>query len=144
MEDQQFLTLSCKLTKEVVSLDLAPDERQRMVAAGPGQHLTPQQFHHVIASAAARKDRRVDMGIIDYCAGDGQEQHKLETEMEAKKKHYSCKEQENEQGELVVIDVRNIYETEIGKFECPANIPVLDPKTRKVIRTLLLHTLTTY
>jgi predicted sulfurtransferase len=33
---------------------------------------------------------------------------------------------------VVLIDVRNIYETEIGRFQCPSAVPVLDPKTRKV------------
>jgi predicted sulfurtransferase len=44
--------------------------------------------------------------------------------------------------ELVLIDVRNIYETKIGRFQVTSEsedkeiIPVLDPHTRQV---LLLH-----
>jgi predicted sulfurtransferase len=110
LDDQRFLTLSCKVTKEVVSLDLAPTERELMIAAGPGEHLSPQQFHDTIANAVARKDKA-------ECIDDT-----------------TCGENGPERGELVLIDVRNIYETEIGKFECPAGIPVLDPKTRKVTR----------
>lgn len=111
LDDQRFQTLSCKVTKEVVSLDLAPAERERMIEAGPGRHLSPQQFHDVIASAAARKEQ-VKNGEMSTDTQDSPEQ-------------------DTERGDVVLIDVRNIYETEIGKFECPAGIPVHDPKTRK-------------
>lgn len=127
LEEQRFQSLSCKVTKEVVSLDLPPDLRERMIAAGPGRHLTPQQFHDVIASAVARADsdkhreshHKVDDGVMK---GEFHEQHQ---QVQSAPEGAGGK-------QLVVIDVRNIYETEIGRFQCPASVPVLDPRTRKV------------
>ena len=84
------------MTKEVVSLDLPPVEQDLLIAAGPGEHLTPLRFHDTIAAALEKSSP--DDGSSD----------------------------------LVLVDVRNVYETAIGRFECPAGIPVLDPKTRKV------------
>lgn len=113
LADQQFLSLSCKVTKEVVSLDLSDADRALMIAAGPGPHLTPQQFHDVITAAASEEDKQ-----------EGHQQDKKKEEEEEKG---------GKESNLVLIDVRNIYETEIGRFACPG-IPVLDPKTRKVMK----------
>jgi len=121
LEDQRFLTLSCKVTKEVVSLDLAPAEREHMIEAGPGHHLSPQQFHDVIATAAARKEQQARNKERSIDPKDSQQDQDQDSQQDSKQ----------ERGDVVLIDVRNIYETEIGKFECPAGIPVLDPKTRK-------------
>lgn len=92
VEDQQFVSLSCKITKEVVSLDLTAERRAQMISAGPGEHLSPEEFHSVI------------------------EEHSKGNANEAN---------------VVLVDVRNIYETEIGRFE-GGHVPVLDPMTRKV------------
>ena len=117
------------MTKEVVSLDLPPAERAQMIATGPGPHLTPQQFHDVIAAAAAAgtacsTDKDTGTGIEQEDNTNAQARDELHEEEE--------EEEEEKRKNLVLIDVRNIYETEIGRFSCPPGIPVLDPKTRKV------------
>jgi predicted sulfurtransferase len=46
-EDQIFTDLSCKVTKEVVSLDLSMNETiSYMNNSTPGIHLTPKEFHN--------------------------------------------------------------------------------------------------
>ena len=83
-ERQKLTSLSVKLTKEVVSLDVSEDERQQMLAAGPGRLLSPEQFHAALVARGDAPDK------------------------------------------VAVIDVRNSYETRIGRFE-----GALDPGTRQ-------------
>jgi predicted sulfurtransferase len=132
LDEQRFLTLSCKVTKEVVSLDLCAADRAAMLLAGPGKHLTPHQFHDIITAAAKRTGTDVSLsslsstsGILETGEGTSPLDKGVNTSI-ASKSNSSL-------SNLVLIDVRNIYETEIGHFKCPDNVPVLDPKTRKVM-----------
>ena len=86
-ERQKLTTLSVKLTKEVVSLDVSEELRQLVLAAGPGQHLSPEEFHSTLILAEQQHGGRDNIALID---------------------------------------VRNSYETRIGRFE-----GALDPHTRQ-------------
>ena len=92
-DEQSFLELSVKVTKEVVSLDLNAEEGRIVKATPGGVHLSPEAFHVELQNA--------------------------------------------EEGNIVLIDVRNIYETRIGGFFIPGgNVCTIDPKTRKVTTIL--------
>lgn len=69
---RRFKGLSVKECKEVISTDLDEATREKVLEAGPGPHLTPEDFHLQL-------------------------QHPAEN--------------------LVLLDVRNFYETRIGRFE---------------------------
>lgn len=83
---QGFDKLSVAVTKEVVSLDITPEEREAVLAAGPGIHLRPEEFH-------AEIERWVRAGNDSSNNTDG-----------------------SVEPPLVLLDVRNAYETEIGRF----------------------------
>ncbi len=110
---QKFTTLSCQVTKEVVSLDLPEEETEVMKATPPGVHLTPVEFHQELDKALTNTE--ATDGTNDTSSGNSS----------------SCN---NDDRDLVLIDVRNIYETRIGAFEVPSGckrIQKIDPCTRK-------------
>ena len=45
---RRFKGLVCKVTKEIISTDLDPAALERVVRAGPGPHLTPEEWHQII------------------------------------------------------------------------------------------------
>ena len=49
-EKQLFSSLSVKLTKEVVSLDLPDEIRHRLSSSESGKYLEPDEFHHFLKS----------------------------------------------------------------------------------------------
>ena len=112
VEEQKFTSLSCQVTKEVVSLDLPEEETEIMKATPPGVHLTPLEFHQELDKAIAAAG--TTEGINDMSSSGDSDN--------------------NEVRDLVLIDVRNIYETRIGSFEVPPEckrIQKIDPCTRK-------------
>jgi hypothetical protein len=170
---QRFKSLSVKVVKEVVSLDLSEISTTEMIKAGPGQHLSPEEFHRILithinahnppkedldnSSKPHQKDRFLDSDNsskpqqIDVVApssssnyDDGKSRNtgdestgddhgrsdRLEQDL------YDINTEEKIKNDLVLIDVRNYYETRIGRFELKkddANVlSVIDPKTRQV------------
>lgn len=162
-----------KVVKEVVSLDLSEISTTEMIKAGPGQHLSPEEFHRILithinahnppkedldnSSKPHQKDRFLDSDNsskpqqIDVVApssssnyDDGKSRNtgdestgddhgrsdRLEQDL------YDINTEEKIKNDLVLIDVRNYYETRIGRFELKkddANVlSVIDPKTRQV------------
>ena len=76
--------------------------------AGPGEHLSPRAFHEEIEKECNRlSTERAGGGAADSGTGSPP---------------------------LVILDVRNVYETEIGRFDISdrGSVPVIDPKIRKV------------
>lgn len=102
-DKQRFIDLSVKVTKEVVSLDLTPQENDSLLASDPAKHLSPKEFHKLIESFESQnknKARDQDQGL-DQGSND-----------------------------IVFLDVRNFYETRIGRFESDL-LPTIDPLTRQ-------------
>ncbi len=91
--DLAFPTLSVKITKDVVSLDLSVEEHQKMLAAGPSAHLSALEFHRVIENE-----------IENNHSGD--------------------------RSNIVLLDVRNSYEIEIGTFT-HSHGKAVNPNTRQ-------------
>lgn len=99
-EEQYFQTLSVKVTKEVVSLDLTEKEETILKTIPRGEHLSPLEFHAALERYATSSNDTI-------ASNDGIK------------------------NEVVMLDVRNIYETRIGKFDVNGSIEVIDPLTRK-------------
>jgi len=164
LEEQNFSQLSVKVTKEVVSLDLSEEDRQQMIKVGPGEHLSPQEFHSVISSYLG--DTHEQHCGSEHASGDGSRTPGTGDDTGIGTTAIPMGEICNDTSlppqpgpeylkvtpltpttvpaggsgrkDLVLIDVRNVYETEIGRFDCSASngstsrsIPVLDPGTRK-------------
>lgn len=157
--NQRFKTLSVKVVKEVVSLDLSEISTTEMIKAGPGQHLSPEEFHRILIThinahnppKPRQKDSFLDSENhskphqIDIVApssssnyDDGKNRNTGDEstgdDHSRSDRLYSYNE-EKIKNNLVLIDVRNYYETRIGRFELKkddANVlSVIDPKTRQ-------------
>jgi hypothetical protein len=104
---------SCSCSKGIAPIASEPTITVHpfLNVAPTGQHLSPKEFHAVIESYL-----KEDAGCLPVD----------DTDEETKRK------------ELVLIDVRNIYETKIGRFQVTSEskdkevVPVLDPHTRQV------------
>lgn len=115
--------------------------------AGPGKHLTPQEFHNILAAS-------LHCTGINQCMVSGSSSGSSSS----RGKNYSVAESVsygNAQGqiddaekgsrsskELLVLDVRNYYETRIGRFQLIDNdglmVPtIIDPHTRQVLTLVL-------
>ena len=102
VDDQRMDELIVKETKELCSFGgrhLIP------ASVGPGKHLSPEEFHGILAGEAEKAEllsgKKADS---EGTGGDG------------------C--------DIAIIDVRNRYETAIGKFQVK-NVEYIDPKTRQ-------------
>lgn len=99
--------------------------------AGPGKHLTPLEFHNILTASltcvnttdsSASSNIRYDQ-TKNSCSNDENNQNHDDDTLHRK--------------QLVLLDVRNYYETRIGRFQLP-NAPgvvlptVIDPQTRQV------------
>ena len=104
-EHERLPNLSIKACKEVVSLDLPKDINKDIKTLKGGKHLTPKEFHEALQQNNDdnnNNNNEEESGVFNI-------------------KH---------DNKNVLIDVRNLYETRIGHFDCD-NVPLLDPKTRK-------------
>lgn len=146
IENQQFTSLCVKVTKEVVSLDFNQQEREAAlkgillfllfltlifilhfnILAGPGPHLTPEQFHNEISNYIQSKQNLINNDNNDI--NDNNKDKDKDKDSDNKSTSSSP--------QLVLLDVRNAYETEIGRFQVKDGeetlVPVYDPLTRNV------------
>ena len=109
---QKFTSLSCQVTKEVVSLDLSAEETEVMKSTPTGVRLTPLEFHQELEKAISSNS-----SSISSCSSSS-----------------SSITSGHDDRDVVLIDVRNIYETRIGAFQVPpecTKIQKIDPCTRK-------------
>jgi predicted sulfurtransferase len=93
---------------------------------GPGEHLTPQQFHLEIENIVSSCDDNDQ--ISDSHISDGESTTAV-----------------TKAPEMVLLDVRNFYESAIGRFVAPSKaegaIRVIDPQTRQVTFYVLPYVL---
>ncbi len=64
-EIQLFDSLSVKITKEVVSLDLKEDIMKDVIEASSGKFLSPQQFHSYLSQMENQSGNPSDIKLID-------------------------------------------------------------------------------
>jgi hypothetical protein len=156
--DYKFKDLSVKVAKEVVSLDLSVTETEQMIEgtdligylstfiplndfhvftsaliffckAGPGRHLSPQEFHDILSYSRDRRERA--LLTVGTCPGiDVADKESVHLE-------HVFKEQE-----LILLDVRNYYETRVGRFQLQDHSgevvgSAIDPMTRQVQNAIL-------
>ena len=116
--------------------------------AGPGKHLTPQEFHNILAaslkcSQLVETDERMSTrdrsssNTENDSVGGGSFRGQMDSTHQGS---YGGK-------ELVVLDVRNHYETRIGRFQLRNDdrgiLPtIVDPQTRQVQSSVLVNTAT--
>jgi len=181
---QRFKTLSVKVVKEVVSLDLSEISTMEMIKAGPGEHLSPQEFHRILITHinAHKKDDSSGIDLITapedrYLSGTDlitvpEDRYfkytfeNIDVLSSSSNPHGNRRDGGDSTGDdgsgsdgnngsisrlqhnsndidfidktkndLVVIDVRNYYETRIGRFQLKEDdsnvVSVIDPKTRQ-------------
>lgn len=108
-ERQMFSSLSVQVTKEVVSLDMKPEMYEKMIAAGSGTYLTPQEFHAMLSS-------------LD----------KSRSSVTASEASSSASHKQTSQSNIELLDIRNHYEVSIGTFVGDSFVAT-NPETRQVI-----------
>jgi len=127
--DRRIPTLSVKRSKEVVSLDLAPATNQLVREMKTGKHLTPQEFHNRI-QYACRDDNNNNNNDDnnddndDDCNGDCNHDDNIKVNH-----HLKPNNNNNNNEKYILLDVRNSYETRIGRFQVNG-IQTIDPFTR--------------
>lgn len=103
VKSKRIHSASVKVCKEVVSMDLSPEVEASLSNYTPGAHLAPEDFHFALQREAAA------------AAGAGAD---------------SANAHPPGHKEAIVIDVRNIYETRIGRFEVEPDLEIIDPQSR--------------
>jgi hypothetical protein len=144
---KRFTTLSVKVVKEVVSLDLDEQSTINMLKAGSGKHLTPKEFH-IILAAHIEADNKVDnISTIataatssittnnDDTAATNTTEEDVYSTIPVDSNTVSDSKKLEIKKNLLLLDVRNYYETRIGKFQLGSDSgsnSVIDPQTRQV------------
>jgi predicted sulfurtransferase len=118
-ESKLFQSLSIKITKEVVSLDLhSAEETDTIKAMRGGIHLMPRDWHEALMGFASTQESLAPSPLLQAAETNGTNgTNGAEIDPD-----------------IVLIDVRNRYETRIGRFELPegSRVRILDPDTRNV------------
>ena len=106
VDEQRMDELIVKVTKELCSFGgrhLIPSN------VTPGTHLSPEEFHNVLLEEAAKVSKKNDNNVPINNNNNNDD---------------------NNSNDIAIIDVRNRYETAIGKFQVD-NVEYVDPKTRQ-------------
>lgn len=104
--DQCFSELIVRVVAEVVTLGVSPAEAPLQLAA---PHLSPEEFHQLLTMAAARATSP------DWTA------EPMVTVAEPAERKLASR------GEVVLLDTRNVYEWQIGRFELSGVKTLLPP-----------------
>lgn len=117
---QVFETLSVKVTKEVVSLDIGFEKMSEVIKAGSGKYLEPEEFHQHLK---AMETILTTTAVISSSNNDGDDVNSMGNNSITNN------------GEYKLIDVRNQYEVRIGTFQ-GENFSAVNPETRQVSNSL--------
>lgn len=142
--DRRIASLSVKRSKEIVSLDLDPATNQLVSEMEGGKHLTPQEFHDQIEKVCRNNmnghhndNVKVNDNNDENADNDGNGSS-YDNDLDEMNHHHHLKHVDdddenstitNDDKNYILLDVRNSYETNIGRFEVDG-ILTLDPCTR--------------
>ena len=141
--DRRISSLSVKRSKEIVSLDLDPASNRLVSEMEAGKHLTPQEFHDQIEKACHEINghHNGNVKVNDEYNADSYEYNANENDLDndghgvsndkVEMNHHLKHVDENSRitTDSILLDVRNSYETNIGRFEVDGILTV-DPCTR--------------
>lgn len=126
-EKQKLKSLSVKVTKEVVSLDLPPDVREAVLSAPPAVHLSPLEFHQHLLSLTTTTTSKTT--LAEHCETVPSAHTEAVSEPST-----SCIDSCSQ--DFALLDIRNHYEVQVGTFFLPGPsgemIPATNPQTRAV------------
>lgn len=143
--DRRIASLSVKRSKEIVSLDLDPAINQLVSEMEGGKHLTPQEFHDQMKkvcrdvndvyhkdNVSNDNDNDKDYAYENDLDNDG---HRVSYDNDKVEMNHHLIHVDNNNRTItndnncILLDVRNSYETNIGRFEVDG-ILTIDPCTR--------------